>query len=271
MQNLKLQPINTVNKEKGVLFYFKMFMCKISSVLEIVIVLLLWFIIFNNVKAFSNLSLYDIIAYLIVGNLISSFSKFFLFQTVKVDFISKKSDFTFYQPIKYFFKILTSNIKKKFILFLLTVLLNLALFYFLINDILINSNLAYLSVILIMIILSFIFDFLIIYLSNLLIFWKFESRALYNILIRLRKIVSGNYFPISLLPVIFVNISLIFPFAYSFFIPAELYLKNIDLSVGLLGIGVQIFWILILYLLIKFILSYQLKDKNAVKIIKTFK
>lgn len=97
------------------------------------------------------------------------------------------------------------------------------------------------------------------YLIGLVAFWTDEVDGLYATHERLRKIFSGGYFPISILPVFFVNLSYALPFAYSFFVPAQLYLKKIDLAAGIRGIFVQITWIIVLYFLSNWVWRRGLK------------
>jgi ABC-type uncharacterized transport system permease subunit len=59
------------------------------------------------------------------------------------------------------------------------------------------------------------------------------------------------YFPLSFLGVSFLTISLFFPFAYSFYVPTQLYLNNISYEQGVIGLMVQLFWIVVLYFVIK--------------------
>ena len=98
---------------------------------------------------------------------------------------------------------------------------------------------------------------------NIYIFWTFESKHLFQIIIRLKKIISGNYFPIDMLSVVFVKISYYLPFAYSFFVPTQLYLKKISIQNGIKGIIIQIFWIIFLYIIISISWHKQIQ-KNKI-------
>ena len=100
------------------------------------------------------------------------------------------------------------------------------------------------------IVLGFIFEFLLAFAAKSFISWSEESNYFLKIISRLKKLIAGNYFPLSLLSLSVLNLSLFLPFAYSFFVPTQLYLGKLSLDYALRGLLVQIFWILVLYTII---------------------
>ena len=246
-------------------------MYKISSALEALILILLWIAIFSNKSAFKGFTLEEMITYIIAGSLIGLISRYFIYRIISHDLSNKDSNLLVDKPIKYFFHIIIKSFGRNILPFIISVALHFLILYFFLDSFIINLEAAYFAVIMLMVLLAFITEFLMVYLANLFIFWKFESSEFYNIVVRLKKILAGNYFPLSLLPAIFVNISLALPFAYLFFVPMELYLKKIDIAAGLRGLGIQILWIIFLYICIKFVWKNKFKKKEKIKIIKTFK
>jgi ABC-2 type transport system permease protein len=85
------------------------------------------------------------------------------------------------------------------------------------------------------------------FLIGLIAFWTDEVSGIESTYERLKKFFSGGYFPLSLLPPSFLNLSYALPFAYSIYVPSQLYLNKLDIGTGLRGIGVQVTWILILF------------------------
>jgi ABC-2 type transport system permease protein len=129
-----------------------------------------------------------------------------------------------------------------------------------------NFNLVYLLLILIMLVLAFLTELLLAYLVGLIAFWTDEAEGLYNSVENLKRLFSGGYFPLSLLPAIFLNISFLLPFAYSFYIPTQVYLKKISIDQGVKGLGVQLAWIVVLSLVIRFVWNKGIKKYEAVGI-----
>lgn len=260
-----------IGRKKGVLSYLRVFMYKISSALEALILILLWMAIFSNKSVLNGFTLEEMITYIIAGSLIGLVSRYFLYRIISHDLFNSDSKLLVYRPIEYFFHILVKCFRRNILPFVMAAMLHLLILYFFIDSFVINLEAEYIAIIILMVILAFITEFLMVYLANLFIFWKFESNEFYAVLVRLKKILAGNYFPLSLLPAVFVNISLALPFAYLFFVPAQLYLKKIDIALGLRGIGIQVLWIIFLYVCIKFAWSARFEKKKKIKVIKTFK
>ena len=125
---------------------------------------------------------------------------------------------------------------------------------------------VYLLVIFIMLVLAFVTELLLSYLVGLIAFWTDEVDGLYRTIERVEKFFSGGYFPLSILPAGFVNASFLLPFAYSFYVPAQLYLKKIDLATGLKGILVQLAWIVLLYGLVRVVWERGLRKYEGIGI-----
>jgi len=249
----KFTPLTEIAKKNIFLEKLRSFASNISGFIEIVIILGLWFILFGDTSSLGGFTREEIMAYLLLGNLISIINSYVLYKIINHDLINPNSKMLILKPIKYFFHIIKSGFSKYFLNFLVLIVFDLALIYFLIEDFTFHFDLNYILVILVITILSFVIEFLLAYLTNLYIFWIMDSSDLYKIILRLKKFLSGSYFPLSLLPVLYLNISLLLPFAYSFFVPTQLYLKNIDISAGVFGVLIQIFWIIILYFLIRIV------------------
>ena len=155
-------------------------------------------------------------------------------------------------PASYLAKIIIRGFGRNILPFILSVAFQIFLLYFFIDDFKINSDPYYLSVIAVMLVLAFLSELLILYFLHFFVFWSVESAETYNFILRLKSILAGSYFPLVIWPAI-VNISLVLPFAYSCFVPAELYLKKIGPGIGLRGICVQAIWIMILYIILKIV------------------
>ncbi len=257
----QFRPLKLIKEKGSAWHYLSVFMYKVGGTLEILVILLLWLLIFSNTSILKGFTREEIITYIIAGNLISLLSSYFLHHIIAHDIIKDDSKLLVYYPIQYFFHILARGLGKNFFPFIIAAIFNILLLYFLVDSIVINVNILYLGLILLMVILAFVIEFLIAYLLKLYVFWTIESSQLYTVLMRIKRFLAGNYFPLSLLPHIFLTTSLTLPFAYSFFVPMELYLKKIDLETGLKGIGVQVIWIVIMYAFIK--ITWQKKIKKS--------
>ena len=170
------------------------------------------------------------------------------------------------QPISYFNFILSRELGRLSVAFLMSISSQVIVILFFLSKFILNSDIIYLSVILLMIILAFVSELLISYLIGLIAFWADEVDGIFTTVDRLRKFFSGGYFPLNFLPPIFVTASFSLPFAYSFFVPAQLYLKKIDISAGIRGIFIQLIWIALLYGIIRLLWRRGLKKYEGVGI-----
>jgi len=255
--------IQNANKQNTILNKLGFFLLKFSNLFEVFIIVLFWIIIFKNSNSSGEFTRENVIVYILIGNFISLITGFFSFNIVNKEIQNKNSKMLIYNPIKYFFHVIFSNFAKFIPIFIFSALIYSLFLHYFSNNFLINKNPMLLLIIAIMIILAFFTEFLIIYLINIYIFWTFESKHLFQIIIRLKKIISGNYFPIDMLSVVFVKISYYLPFAYSFFVPTQLYLKKINIQNGIKGIIIQIFWIIFLYIIISISWHKQIQ-KNKI-------
>ena len=95
-------------------------------------------------------------------------------------------------------------------------------------------------------------------------FWFEEVDGIQSTVERIRRFFAGGYFPLTLLPLFLSTLSMYLPFAYSFFVPAQLYLKKMSLSEAAHGIGIQFVWILLLSLIIYVVWNRGLKKYEAI-------
>jgi ABC-2 type transport system permease protein len=114
-----------------------------------------------------------------------------------------------------------------------------------------------------MIICAFIIELLIGFLIGAIAFWTDEVEGMQTTIDRIKRFFFGGYFPLTLLPVSLVTVSKYLPFAYSFFAPAQLYLKKMDLHAGFIGVLIQVGWIVVLSIIVSVVWNRGLKKYEA--------
>lgn len=241
----------TNDGKKKSIEYFGGVIYKTGGIIEVALILFVWLLVFTQNEKLGGFTRYEMIAYILFGNMVGVFTSFFLQNLILHEVSSKKSELMMYTPLKYFFRLFKKSLGSNFIPFLVMISFHITALYLLQNNIATNFEFNYLLVIVSMLALSFVIEFLLIYLSNLFIFWTIESGPRQKFLSRIKKFLAGSYIPLSLLPASIMYIGLSFPFAYSFFVPSELYLRKIHVSLGVRGLLVQLFWIIVLYSLAK--------------------
>lgn len=252
--------------QRGITYRFTILAYRIGEIMEIIFLIFMWSAIYSEQDLIKGYTLPEMITYILVGNLITVFVRNFLADWIAREIKDGKLSLFLIKPIQYFRYIVCVELGRVTMPFIMSFISQIIVIFFFLDKIILNFDLRYLALILVMIILAFITELLISYLIGLVAFWTDEVSGLYLTISRIKKIFAGGYFPLSLLPAVFVNISLALPFAYSFFVPTQLYLKKLDFSTGLKGIVVQIVWIILLYGIIRLVWKRGLRKFEGVGI-----
>jgi ABC-2 type transport system permease protein len=241
---------NPINKKNRLQMINNGFL-KLGGILELITVLLVWLWLFQTQKSVQGYSEAEIITYILGGSFISIFTGWILQKLIRRDIIKKESKFFVLKPIKYMAYILVHGWAKILLPFVLAIALHLGLFLLFSQEIIINTNIFNWFIIGIMIVFSFVIEFFLMYLININVFWTIESEGLYRMLLRIKKLLSGAYFPLSIFPGMILFLFLLLPFAYSFYVPAQIYLGRFSMDEAIRGIFIQLAWIVVLYVVIR--------------------
>lgn len=238
--------------QRSFAYRFTMLTYRIGELGEILILVLMWQAIYSGgtatiIKGFNEA---EMVTYVLVGNFFSMIVRNFLSNVIAIDIKEGRLSMYLIRPMSYFSYVLSREIGRITLVAVTSFVTQSVLILLFSRTFLWNHHPLTLLLIAFMIALAFVTELLISYLVGLIAFWTDEVDGIYATVDRLRMFFSGGYFPISLLPTIFVRVSFLLPFAYSFFVPAQLYLEKIDLRVGVQGVITQLVWIGILYVLI---------------------
>lgn len=261
MTEFEIGTLDQPNKEEPIK-RFKRAFWKFSAQIEALLILGLWLLAFTQDLSWTGFGREALIAYLLIGNIISIMTGYLLYRLINEDLRSEDPELLMYNAPKFLLRVVKKSLVKNFLPFVVAIGFQLGLLSYFVGLDILHADANILSLVAVMVILAFITELLLAYLLNLFVFWTIESPDLYRLLVRFKKMLAGNYFPLSIFPLWFTGLSLTFPFAYSFYVPTQLYLKEITPSVGTTGIIIQLFWIVVLYALIKFIwMRKKLKQK----------
>lgn len=252
--------------QRALMYRFSIFSYRVGEILENLALILMWSAIYNGQGVVKGYNLNEMITYVLVGNLINVIVRSWLHGVVATDIMNGTLSQFLVKPIAYFRYIMAREVGRISLALFASVLSNVLIILLFTKIFIFNFNIYYLFLIFLMIILAFITELFFAYLVGLIAFWTDEIDGVYKTIDRIKRIFSGGYFPINLLPVIFVQISFLLPFAYSFYIPTQLYLKKMDLITGVKGVGVQLIWIVLLYLIIKLVWKRGIRKYEGVGI-----
>lgn len=252
--------------QRALTYRFTVLAYRVGEILELVVLIVMWTAIFQHTNLVSGFSLKEMVTYLLIGNIFRAMIRNFLSDIVAYDIKEGRLSLSLIRPMGYFTYVVTREIGRISLVFFLSVVTQLLICLLFLNNFIFNLDLRYLGIILIMLVLAFFTELLMSYLIGTIAFWTDEVDGLITTINSLKRFFSGGYFPLSLLPAAFVTASFLLPFAYSFYIPTQLYLKKIDLSLGVQGLLVQVGWIVTLLLIINIVWKRGLKRYEGVGI-----
>lgn len=233
--------------QRGLAYRFTIIAFRVGEVAEILVLILMWSAIYKEHALIRGFTAQEMITYVLMGNLFQIMVRNFISDFIAAEINEGRLSMFLVKPISYFRFAFSREIGRTSFPTLLSIITQVIVMLFFLDRILVNTDIWYLALIVAMLILAFFSELLLSFLIALVAFWTDEVDGLFRTVERVKRFFSGGYFPLTLLPPVLVQISFLLPFAYSFFIPAQLYLKKIDLLTGLKGLCVQAVWIVLLY------------------------
>lgn len=226
----------------------------LGNIFEIIVQVVIWTVIFSKTAVVNGYSYNEMMTYVIIG-------WFILFATTNYNFEGniardvQQGTLSNYlvKPISYLRYMAAVSLGRISFALFVVIITQIVLLFVLQEHLILNTDPLLLLMIFIMMVLAYLIKFFIAVLIGALSFWFTEISGIFFSLGVIAKFLSGAYFPLALLPVMFVKVSLWFPFAYTFFVPIQLYLGKLTLLDGVKAIGVQAVWLFVLYAIIKFV------------------
>lgn len=251
--------------QRNLTYRFTVLTYRVGEIAELLVLILMWTAIYASTGGvIKGFTLNEMITYVLIGNLCAIIVRNFLPSYVS-DYINEgKLSMFLVKPIPFIKYIFINELGRAFLATIISIFSQVAVILFFLNKIVINTDPLYLALIVLMIFFAFIIELLIGFLIGTIAFWTEEVSGIQTSLDRVKRFFSGGYFPLSLLPTAILGVGVYLPFAYSFYVPASLYLKKIDLRQGIQGIFIQIGWIIALSVLVHIVWKRGLRRYEAV-------
>ncbi|MBI3335064.1 MAG: ABC-2 family transporter protein [Candidatus Portnoybacteria bacterium] len=252
--------------QRSLAYRFTVLAYRVGEVMEVLVLILMWSAIYGEQAVIRGFTLKEMLTYVLIGNLFNVVTRNWLEQIVAEHIKDGKLSMILVQPVSYFQYIIFREIGRISLPTVLSVGSQIVVLLFFLDTLIINTDIWYLLLIVAMLIFAFVIELFISFLIGLIAFWTDEVDGIYATISRLKKFLSGGYFPLNLLPPFFLRTSLLFPFAYSIFVPAQLYLKKISLESGMQGLLIQCVWIFLLYSIIRVVWYFGIRKYEGVGI-----
>ncbi len=238
---------------RGITYRFTIMAYRVGEIFEVLFLILMWTAIYRDHSSVNGYTLEQMITYVLVGNMVRVLTRNFLEEHIGMEIKNGTLSLFLVKPMSYLRYCMVRESGRVVLPGLVSVASQVVVIFFFLNRFLSPSSVAHLAVAIAMIFLSFILELLLSFLVGLVALWTDEVAGLYSTIERVRKFLAGGYFPISLLPPMYGTVSFFLPFAYSFFLPTQLYLGKVTWQKGIQGLGIQLIWIMLLYIIIRLV------------------
>ena len=243
------------------------FTFRIGNVFEILVQILIWSAIFQNINIIKGYSHREMITYILIGWLLSMLMNNYGFENIISDHIEKGELSNFIsKPINYIKYLITLSVGRCSFTLAVAFATNITLLFLFRHYFIVSKDTLTWIILILMVLAGYFINLFISILVGFTSFWTVDNHGIFYSINTLAKFLSGNYFPINILPAAFLNFSLALPFVYTFYFPAQLYLGKISIRQGLVGLGIEIVWIAVLYLAINWVWNRGLKKFESVGI-----
>ncbi|MEI7497754.1 MAG: ABC-2 family transporter protein [Candidatus Falkowbacteria bacterium] len=239
----------------------------IGHIIDVSAQVIIWSVIFSQVSIIKGYTLTEMMTYVVFGWFFQHASSNYNFEErVARDIERGTLSSLLIKPISYLRYITACAIGRVGFAFATVWGIAVILLLLMHDRLIFNFNPIILLIILIMVVIGFFIKLLFSLIIGLFAIWVVEISGTYFSLNIIAKFLSGAMFPIALLPSFFINLTLLFPFAYTLFVPLQLYLGKISIYQGVIGVGVELVWLIILYGIVKLIWHFGLKKYESVGI-----
>jgi ABC-2 type transport system permease protein len=211
----KYLTIIKITIERALTFRLNILAYRLGNTVEIVMLVILWSLLYREHSSISGLTLPEMISYILIGNLITTIVRNFLSEIVARDIKDGTLSLFLTRPLSYIKFVFFRELGRVFLPALTALLLQSILLIALHNTLIIPLDPYVWLLLLGLIALVFIIELLIAFIFGLVAFWTDETDGIYSSVLILKKFFSGSYFPLSLLPAIWLKISFLSPLKYT--------------------------------------------------------
>lgn len=238
---------------RGATYRFTIVAYRVGELLEIAFLIVMWSGIYKSNPTIGGYTLSEMITYVVVGNMVRLLTRNFMEEIIAREIKDGTLSFFLVKPMAYIRYAFVREIGRIVLPGIISVSSQLVVVAILAHRLVVMAHAYNLVIMILMIIGAFMLELLLSFLVGCIAFWTDEVAGLYATIDRMRKFLSGGYFPLSLLPPFYITLSAWMPFAYSFYTPTQLYLGRTSWLQGVYGLGIQAMWIIILWILIKLV------------------
>ena len=242
------------------------FLWGFAELFDTLVFLFIWMVLFGEKQAIGGFTLPETVTYLIGAGIIANILETWIAYDIERDVQSGRMSDILIRPMNYFWCRVVMSLAGKPLSLLVRFTVYCLITFSFKEKFILNSNLGLLLMLFLSIFLAYFINYLIEFLFGCLAFWMTRIRGASGILRTIRGIFSGGYAPLTFFPPLFQVVANLLPFAYTRYFPMLIYLDKLD-TIGIIkGLGIQVFWIVILLMLVKKVWQKGLRRYEGVGI-----
>lgn len=263
----KILAIIKIEVQKQMMYRADFLFFRLTNMVEVATMIIVWTIVFKNSDFVFGYNYNQMMTYVTVGWLMRYLTgSYGLENIVSRNIYDGSLSGMMTKPIDYIKYIIVFSLGRVSVAYLSGILTAALGITIMINHILPVSSILNLLIIIVMLFFGYFVNLFVSILIGMLAFWTtFISGPRYSIN-ALIWFLKGSELPLNMLPIFLYKATLLSPFAYIFFMPLQLYLGKISTSQGLLALGVELIWLVLLYGLIRISWKRGLKRFEGVGI-----
>lgn len=251
--------------QRNLTYRFTVAMYRLGEIIEVLVLILMWSAIYAaGTTVIKGFTLNEMITYVLIGNVFAAAVRNFLAGNVSRIIESGALSMFLVRPVSFIKYIFINELGRSFLATVLSVLTQITMVFFFLDRVVINNSPGMWVIVVVTVFFAFVIELLLGFLIGSIAFWTDETDGLHSMIERVKRFFSGGYFPLALLPVSLATVSFYLPFQYSFYAPAMLYMGKLSLGQGVIGLLVQLVWIVLLAILVGIVWKLGLKRYEAV-------
>lgn len=215
--------------------------------------IILWAALFRERTDIAGYSLRSIITYYVLAKIIDQIYSYEPARIMTRDILTGSFSAYLVKPLRYFPFLAAVTVGRRLARVSLTIILTIFAFVFLPKFFVIPSSALIIFVFSISSILSWLLVYEIVFFFGILSFWISETSGLRSAFEQMVLVLGGLWVPLDLLPEQVQKIFTLLPFQYLYYHLIQIYQGRINPRMFLQGIMIQLIWITIFAVAIKFL------------------
>jgi len=231
-----------------------------------IISFLILVVLYGTQETVRGYTLAEVITYITGVGIIDALSRTWVADEIERDVHQGRLSVYLLKPIRYFRLQLTYDLSRKQISSWFSVCTYLLVILFVRNYFILNTDVLRWVLFLTSVGCVILLRFLLLFMVGLFSFWLIRIGGVQFSFEVLLRIMSGSTLPLEFFPAALEATARLLPFAYMQYFSMQIYLGKISMLEAVKGLGVQLFWIAVLLLLVKFVWKKALRRYESVGI-----